>query len=179
MQDWTLSPSPLDTHRPAGLVVVPVHGRARVRPVLPRVCEFPGHQHAEVGVLTAPPPFPAVPRGSLVVGVTATDGGGALGAGAGDSEGHPGRGDGVDEGGFSCGCGDTEPGGHWSVQHWCFPSQPPAAACRTYLQQQYIITPLGCDQPEACGKGSSKGEEFQDHQEPRKKALCPSAGVKL
>lgn len=93
-------------HRAARLIVVLVHGRARVWPVLPRVCELPGHEHPEVGVLAAAAPLPALARRPFVVRVTAADGGGALSTGARDGEGHTGRGNGVHEGRLTGGCGE-------------------------------------------------------------------------
>ena len=93
-------------HRAARLVVVLVHGRARVRPVLARVRELPGHEHPEVGVLAAAAPLPALAWRPLVMRVAAADGGGALGTGARDGEGHAGRGDGVHEGRLAGGCGE-------------------------------------------------------------------------
>lgn len=93
------------THRAAGLVVVLVHGRARVWPVLARIRELPGHQHTEVSVLAAAAPLPALARRPLMMGIAAADGGGALGAGASDCEGHASRSDGVHEGRFAGGCG--------------------------------------------------------------------------
>lgn len=77
-------------HRAASLVVVLVHGRARVRPVLTCVRELPGHKHPEVGVLAAASPLPAFSRRPFMMRVAATDGGGALGTGACDGEGHAG-----------------------------------------------------------------------------------------
>ena len=94
---------PLSTHRPASLVVVSVHGRAGIRPVLSGICKFPGHQHAKIGILAAPPPFPAISWRSFVVGVTAADRGRALGTGAGYSKGHSCGGDGMDKGRLSRG----------------------------------------------------------------------------
>lgn len=83
---------------PSSFVVVPVHGRASVGPVLPGVRELPRHHAAKFHVLTAAPPLPALTRRALVARVTAADGGRALGAGPGDGEGDAGGGDGVDEG---------------------------------------------------------------------------------
>lgn len=90
---------------PSGLVVVPVHGRASVGPVLPGVGELPGHHAPKFHVLTAAAPLPALPRRALVPSVTAADGGRALGAGSGHGKSHPGRGDGVDKGRLPGGCG--------------------------------------------------------------------------
>lgn len=73
-------------YRASCLVVVPVHGRASVWPVLPGVSELSGHQHPKFCVLTAAAPLPALPGGALVVGVAAAHGGGALGTGARHSE---------------------------------------------------------------------------------------------
>lgn len=69
-------------YRASRLVVVPVHRRASVGAVLPGVCELPGYQHAELCVLAAAAPLPALPGGSLVVGIAATHGGRALRTGA-------------------------------------------------------------------------------------------------
>lgn len=93
-----------EAHRAARLVVVLVHGRARVRSVLAGVRELPGHEHPKVGVLTAAAPLPTLAGWPLVMGVAATDGGGAFCAGARDGEGHASGGDGVDEGRFASGC---------------------------------------------------------------------------
>lgn len=93
------------TYCAASLVVVFVHGRARVRPVLTGICKLPRHQHPEVGVLTAAAPLPALAWGALMMRVAATDGGGALRTGTCDGEGDTGRGDGMHEGRFAGGCG--------------------------------------------------------------------------
>ena len=77
-------------HRAASFVVVLVHGRARIRPVLTCVRELPGHKHPEVGVLAAAAPLPALAGRPFMMRVAATDGGGALGTGACDGEGHAG-----------------------------------------------------------------------------------------
>lgn len=93
-------------HRAASLVVVLVHGRARIRPILTCVCELPGHKHPEVGILAAAAPLPALAGRPLMMRITATDGGGALRTGSRDSKGHTSRGDGVHEGRFAGGCGE-------------------------------------------------------------------------
>lgn len=112
-------------HRAARLVVVLVHGRARVRPVLARVRELPGHEHPEVGILAAAAPLPALARRPLVVRVAAADGGGALGTGARDGEGHAGRGDGVHEGRLAGGCGEgMAQAGSWGAAALPRPPQP-------------------------------------------------------
>lgn len=112
-------------HRAARLVVVLVHGRARVRPVLARVRELPGHEHPEVGILAAAAPLPALARRPLVVRVAAADGGGALGTGARDGEGHAGRGDGVHEGRLAGGCGEgMAQAGAWGAAALPRPPQP-------------------------------------------------------
>lgn len=91
-------------HRAACLIVVLVHGRARVWPVFSRVRKLPGHEHPEVGVLATAAPLPALAGRPLMMRIAAADGGGALGTGARDCEGHARRGDGVNEGRFAGGC---------------------------------------------------------------------------
>lgn len=69
-------------YRAPCFIVVSVHRRASIRPILSGVGELPGHQHAELRVLAAAAPFPALPGGAFVVGVTTTHGGCTLGTGA-------------------------------------------------------------------------------------------------
>lgn len=84
-------------YRSPRFIVVAVHRRARIRAILSGVGELPGHQHPELGVLTAAAPLPALPGRTFVVGVTTAHGGRALGAGARDGVGHARRSYGVDE----------------------------------------------------------------------------------
>lgn len=57
------------------LVVVPVHGRACVRAVLPSVSKLPGHHAAELHILAAAAPLPAFSGRAFVARITPTDGG--------------------------------------------------------------------------------------------------------
>ena len=87
-----------------------VHGGASVWSVLPRVCELPRHHPAELDVLTAAAPLPALTGRTLVAAAAAADGSGALGARACHSEGYAGGGDGVHKGGLPGGCGKRRRG---------------------------------------------------------------------
>lgn len=62
-------------HHSSCLVVLAVHGRARVRAVLPRVGKLTGHAAAELHVLAAATPLPPLAGGALVARVTTADGG--------------------------------------------------------------------------------------------------------
>lgn len=68
------------TYLASCLIVVAVHGRAGVGPVLPRICELPGHHPAKIDVLAATAPLPAVARRAQVTAAASADSSGALGA---------------------------------------------------------------------------------------------------
>lgn len=87
----------METHHSSCLVVVPVHSRARVGSVLPRIGELPGDHGSKLHVLAAAAPLPPLAWWTLVAVVASTNGGGPLGAGTSDSERHSRRGDGVHE----------------------------------------------------------------------------------
>lgn len=99
----TVNPQSGPIYRASCFVVVPIHSRARVRAVLSGIGKLSGHQHPELSVLAAAAPLPALPRGTLVVGITATHGGRAFSAGPRHSKRHARRGDGVDESRLSSG----------------------------------------------------------------------------
>ena len=81
-----------------------VHRGASVWAVLPRICELPRHHPAELDVLAAAAPLPALTGRALMAVAAAADGSGALGARARHREGYAGRGDGVHEGGLPSSC---------------------------------------------------------------------------
>lgn len=112
-----------ETKRPYGpssFVIVPVHGWSSVWSVLSGVRKLPRHHAPKLHVLAAAPPFPAFPRRALVAGVTAADGGRALGARSGHRESHSSRGNGVDKGWFpgSCGREKSMNSGQWRHHAW-------------------------------------------------------------
>lgn len=84
-------------YRASRFVVVPVHCWASIRSVLPGISKLSGHQHPKLGIFAAATPLPALPRRSLVVGVTAAHGGRSLGAGTCHCECHSCWGYGVDK----------------------------------------------------------------------------------
>lgn len=104
--DARLGHTGLWTYLAPSLIVVAVHRRAGVRPILSRVREFPRHHPTKLDVLAAATPFPAVAWRALVTAAASADGSGALGAGACHCEGHSGGGNGVHEGGLPGGCGE-------------------------------------------------------------------------
>lgn len=69
-------------YRAPCFIVVSVHRRASIWTVLSGVGELSGYQHAELRVLAAATPLPAVTGGTFVVGVTAAHGGCTLSTGA-------------------------------------------------------------------------------------------------
>lgn len=92
------------TYLAPSLVVVAVHRRAGVRPILSCIRELPRHHPTELDVLAAATPFPALAWRALVTAAASTDGSGALRAGACHCEGHSSGSNGVHEGGLPGGC---------------------------------------------------------------------------
>jgi hypothetical protein len=93
------------TYLAASLIVVAVHGRPSIWPVLPSICKLPRHHPAKLNVLATATPLPALTRRALVAAATATDGGWALCTWACHCKGHTSWGNGMDEGWLPGGCG--------------------------------------------------------------------------
>lgn len=69
-----LSPGVLCTYLSPSLIVVTVHGRAGIRPVLPGIGKLPRDHSSKFNVLTTATPLPALAWGALQAAAAPTDG---------------------------------------------------------------------------------------------------------
>lgn len=97
-----------DTHCSSSFIIVPIHGRASIWTVFSGICKLSWDKYPEVSIFTAASPFPSFTRWSLMVWVTATNGGSTFSTWPCDSKCHTSRGNGMHKSWFSCGCKRVE-----------------------------------------------------------------------
>lgn len=68
------NPGVLRTYLAPSLVVVAIHGRAGIWPVLPGIGKLPRHHSTKLNVLTTAAPLPALAWGALEAATAPTDG---------------------------------------------------------------------------------------------------------